>query len=495
MTQSYQNIPATQTLQTSRQLILDRDDAAASNFSGTAFPTTNLLVGMLCHRTDLGKVYSISQLDISVVGGGSPVITATWVEVFDVSGTTGLAPRATKLATSRNFSLAGDVTAPTVGFDGTGVVVLAATLAASGVTAGTYTKVTVDAKGRVTGGAVLAAGDLPTALTPNTVTLPNAAISLTSTVNPIQIGSTTATNMVFDNNDIQVRNNSAAAGLRINIFGGDVTIGDGVTTTIKLDGDLNTGSLIIATQAEAEAGTVTSKLMTPLQTAQAIAEKAAKAPSYQAFTASGTWTKPAGYSDDTLVTVEAWGAGGGGGVNSGSNSSGSGGGGGCYSIRRFRLGDLAATVAVSIGAGGVTGGIAGNGGNTTFGTLLTAYGGEGGVGSGSSTGATAGGNGGGPTGVGLGIYTDYFSGAAGGRYNFAGGNAAMGGAGGGGANSSSAGAYYAGGTSMGGGNGGFGGRGGPAVAGSAPGGGGGGAADSGAVGANGARGELRIYIG
>lgn len=39
-----------------------------------------------------------------------------------------------------------------------------ATLAASGVTAGTYTKVTVDAKGRVTVGANLASGDVTTAL-------------------------------------------------------------------------------------------------------------------------------------------------------------------------------------------------------------------------------------------------------------------------------------------------------------------------------------------
>lgn len=38
----------------------------------------------------------------------------------------------------------------------------ALTLANSGVGAGTYTKVTVDAKGRVTGGASLASGDLPT---------------------------------------------------------------------------------------------------------------------------------------------------------------------------------------------------------------------------------------------------------------------------------------------------------------------------------------------
>mgnify|MGYP001563895104 FL=1 len=51
-------------------------------------------------------------------------------------------------------TLTGDVTAT-----GTGSV--AATLAASGITAGTYTKITVDAKGRATVGANIASGDLP----------------------------------------------------------------------------------------------------------------------------------------------------------------------------------------------------------------------------------------------------------------------------------------------------------------------------------------------
>lgn len=51
-------------------------------------------------------------------------------------------------------TLVGDVTA-------SGVGTVNATLAASGVTAGTYEKVTVDAKGRVTSGAALSAGDVP----------------------------------------------------------------------------------------------------------------------------------------------------------------------------------------------------------------------------------------------------------------------------------------------------------------------------------------------
>lgn len=55
---------------------------------------------------------------------------------------------------SATITLTGDVT-------GSGTTSIATTLANSGVTAGTYTKVTVDAKGRVTTGSALLAADLP----------------------------------------------------------------------------------------------------------------------------------------------------------------------------------------------------------------------------------------------------------------------------------------------------------------------------------------------
>ncbi len=67
---------------------------------------------------------------------------------------------ASKLATARNISATGDATW-SVSFDGSANASAALTLANSGVTAGTYGKVTVDAKGRVTAGAALAATDIP----------------------------------------------------------------------------------------------------------------------------------------------------------------------------------------------------------------------------------------------------------------------------------------------------------------------------------------------
>jgi len=125
------------------------------------------------------------------------------------------------------------------------------------------------------------------------------------------------------------------------------------------------------------------------------------------FTASGTWNKPSGLPPDTLVFVEAWGAGGGGGRGSAGQGYGGGGGGG-YVSGHFRAADLAGAVSVTIGAGGAGGasnGTAGaNGGNTTFGALLTAYGGRGasasgGGGAGEFSGTRGGGGAGGISGV------------------------------------------------------------------------------------------------
>ena len=70
MAQTYPDIPSTKTVRDSRQDILDRDEAIRSAFSGTTFPSTNLVVGMLCFRTDLGQLY---QLTVA-----SPV---TWTRV------------------------------------------------------------------------------------------------------------------------------------------------------------------------------------------------------------------------------------------------------------------------------------------------------------------------------------------------------------------------------------------------------------------------------
>ena len=72
-------------------------------------------------------------------------------EVANLKSGTTAAGKATKLATARKISLTGDATGNTT-FDGSADKSITVTLANSGVTAGTYSAVAVDAKGRVTGG-------------------------------------------------------------------------------------------------------------------------------------------------------------------------------------------------------------------------------------------------------------------------------------------------------------------------------------------------------
>lgn len=259
---------------------------------------------------------------------------------------------------------------------------------------------------------------------------------------------------------------------------------------------------------------------------------------YQNFDASGTWTKPSGYSASSRVLLEAWGAGGSGG-RAGAGDGGGGGGGGGYVYRWAILSDLGATETITIGAGGASRTVDNTdgavGGNTTIGTLLTAYGGGGGDGTVSgngcgggggggnlSAGATAvdeaGGNGGNSVGgAGGAIAGDVggsssYGGGGGGSAQSVGGGSVHGGGGGGGGHVLTTGAqggssYYGGGGGGGGGDttggagggssvGGSGGAGSTgasaATAGSQPGGGGGGS-ESGNSGAGGA-GRVRITV-
>jgi len=70
------------------------------------------------------------------------------------------AETADKLKTARTISLTGDATG-SASFDGSANAAITVILANSGVSAGTYTKLTVDAKGRVTSATQITAADIP----------------------------------------------------------------------------------------------------------------------------------------------------------------------------------------------------------------------------------------------------------------------------------------------------------------------------------------------
>lgn len=85
----------------------------------------------------------------NIVDGTTTVAKATAADSATTATSSGTAD---KLSTARNISMTGDATG-TVAFDGSADAPITVTLSNSGVTAGSYSAVTVDKKGRVTAGA------------------------------------------------------------------------------------------------------------------------------------------------------------------------------------------------------------------------------------------------------------------------------------------------------------------------------------------------------
>lgn len=143
---------------------------------GAGSPTTlenaelafNEATNILYYGTGTGGAGGTATSVIAIAGNGAFVDTSTTqtiggTKTFSntITGSvSGNAGTATTLATGRTIAITGDLSYTSPSFNGSGNVTATGTLANSGVTAGTYTKVTVDAKGRTTAGATASLSDL-----------------------------------------------------------------------------------------------------------------------------------------------------------------------------------------------------------------------------------------------------------------------------------------------------------------------------------------------
>lgn len=141
---------------TTHRVVTDVEKAAWNNKLGQGDIVTSLTPS-----TASDKRVASSLATYSALYGNTGIVA-------EIKNGTTVAGKAKQLETARKISLSGDATGETT-FDGTANKDIAVTLAASGVTAGTYSAVSVNAKGLVTAGAqLIEVGDKTGTNTPTT---------------------------------------------------------------------------------------------------------------------------------------------------------------------------------------------------------------------------------------------------------------------------------------------------------------------------------------
>lgn len=139
------------------KIYVSKDTNLTYRWSGTAYVeiSASLALGetsSTAYAGDKGKALAtrLTAVEEKATTNASN-ISSVGTRVTNIENGTKAAGKATKLATARKISIAGDATG-SAEFDGSADKSIALTLANSGVAAGTYSAVAVDAKGRVTAG-------------------------------------------------------------------------------------------------------------------------------------------------------------------------------------------------------------------------------------------------------------------------------------------------------------------------------------------------------
>ncbi|OCA77279.1 hypothetical protein BBI01_02110 [Chryseobacterium artocarpi] len=134
-------------------VVLNKSHIGLSNVDNTADAAKNVLSATKWSTVRTITLSGVTATAQNIDGSGNVTVPIIAVPATLLTGTASIntTGSAAKLTTPRTISATGDA-AWTTTFDGSANVTGALTLAATGVTAGTYNQVTVDAKGRVTGG-------------------------------------------------------------------------------------------------------------------------------------------------------------------------------------------------------------------------------------------------------------------------------------------------------------------------------------------------------
>ena len=170
---------------TGSNAVLDSTDTVLAAFGKVQAQITGLVTSKL---DATANAVSATKLQTArTIGGvafdGTANINLPGVNAAGNQSTTG---SAATLTTGRTITMTGDVSWTSPAFNGSSNVTAVATLANTGVVAGTYPKVAVDAKGRVTAGASMVEADVPALSIAKTTGLQSALDSkLDSTANAV----------------------------------------------------------------------------------------------------------------------------------------------------------------------------------------------------------------------------------------------------------------------------------------------------------------------
>ena len=214
--------------------------------SGGAYITENLGIGIAnpSYKLDVNGTSRIT----GIATFGNNVLPTTnstqdigssalkWNYIYG-NNFTGLSSTASKLEISRNFTITGDVTAPSISFDGTDAVRFVSTLSNSGVTANTYGSSSqipvfaVDSKGRIT------------SVTNTTISLSASAVSAAGANKQVQFNDNGAlagnSNFVFDKSSSYLGIGINNPTYNLHVVGNGYINGNlGVANTITVDNNL-----------------------------------------------------------------------------------------------------------------------------------------------------------------------------------------------------------------------------------------------------------------